>query len=399
MPKQKDYHKVLEINDGAGEAEIKQAYRNMAKKFHPDINDSPDAHLKFIEITEAYEILMNRDLHEYYIHREAGQDSAYMRAQYEKARREAQESAKRYAQMKYEKFMQEQEAFKKSGWHDLILTFRYTMRILAFPAIGILIVLPLLGGEFAVLSGYVMFWLFALLIVVFIMYNWKNYLRIDAYYYHLSDIGKTWQESSNKTKIDCYYCKGQKAMVYPYKIQLFRILSMQIQTFGALYGKKAGSRREQKTILIPRSRKAFLIHAFASMIKISTLILCLVFITRESLVRFSLPIGLIIGACLSGLLLWAMGSRSKVSYLVSYGMLIKFFAWVLLIGLFGSYAFIFLFFDPMLEALLRFISKDKLFIPITRQYPSFSNLFHKQYQLYMELPVLSVISPLFRWLF
>lgn len=400
MPKYKDYHKVLDISRDVGAAEIKQAYRNMAKKFHPDINDSPDAHLRFIEITEAYEILMNRDLHEYYIHREKGRDSEFMRAQYEKARREAQESAERYARMKYEKFRQEQEAFKKSGWHDLILTLRYVMRVLAFPIIGIFIALPLISEHVSAHpSGYVMFWLFALIVVIFIMYNWKNYLKIDAYYYHISDLGKLWKESSIITETECYYCPGEKAMLYPYKIYLFRILSMQAQTFGDHYGRKAGSKREHKTIRIPRSRKAFTVHAFISIIKISVLILSLVFITEIPFARFSLPIGLVLGAAVSNIILLATGTRPKVSYLISYGMLIKFIVWVILIGFFGSYAFIFLFFDPMLEALLRLISKDRLFIPVSKQYPPLNILFHKQFQLYMELPVLSVISPLFKWLF
>ena len=193
--------------------------------------------------------------------------------------------------------------------------------------------------------------------------------------------------------------RPQIAMVFPFKIHLFRILSMEIQTFGALYGRKAGSKRDQKTIRVPRSRRAFIIHALVSIVKISVLVLSVVFITSGPLARFNLPIGLILGGLGSGLLLLMTGTRPKVSYLISYGMIIKFLVWLSLIGFFGSYAFIFLFFDPMLEALLRYISKDKLFIPITRQYQPLHDLFHKQYQLYMELPVLSVISPLFRWLF
>jgi hypothetical protein len=69
------------------------------------------------------------------------------------------------------------------------------------------------------------------------------------------------------------------------------------------------------------------------------------------------------------------------------------------IWIFGSYAAIYLFFDPLLEAILRLVSGDRLFIPLTRQYPPLQQLFLKRYQLYMELPVLSVVSPLFIWLF
>jgi hypothetical protein len=243
-----------------------------------------------------------------------------------------------------------------------------------------------------------MFWLLACILILFIIYNWKNYLKIDAYYYHLSDVGRFCKDLSKSTDQSCYYCPGQKAMVFPYKITIFRIRSVQIQTFGALYGRKAGTSREIKTIRIPRSRKAFLVHSLSSLIKISALICSLIFLTMFPFDRLSLAIGLVSGGLLSHMLLLLLNTRSKVSYLLSYGMLIKLFVWFVLIWFLESFAFIFLFFDPMLEALLRLVSKDRLFIPLSRQYPALKRLFIKRYQLYMELPVLSVISPLFRWL-
>lgn len=52
-----DYWKVLGLNEGASEEEIKKAYRSLAKKYHPDHNPSPDAAKNFREIQEAYEYL------------------------------------------------------------------------------------------------------------------------------------------------------------------------------------------------------------------------------------------------------------------------------------------------------------------------------------------------------
>lgn len=55
----KDYYKLLEINFGADILAIRKAYRRLALKFHPDRNKAPDASQNFIEITEAYEVLIN----------------------------------------------------------------------------------------------------------------------------------------------------------------------------------------------------------------------------------------------------------------------------------------------------------------------------------------------------
>lgn len=53
----KDYYKILGIQTGANEDEIKKAYRKMALKYHPDKNKDPNAEEKFKEIAEAYDVL------------------------------------------------------------------------------------------------------------------------------------------------------------------------------------------------------------------------------------------------------------------------------------------------------------------------------------------------------
>ena len=62
----KDYYKILEIGRAASEKEIKKAYRLLATKFHPDKNSQPDATTKFIELTEAYEVLSNNRRRQHY---------------------------------------------------------------------------------------------------------------------------------------------------------------------------------------------------------------------------------------------------------------------------------------------------------------------------------------------
>jgi hypothetical protein len=53
-----DYYKVLELTPGASVDDIKKAYRQKARMYHPDINHSPDAKDMFILVTEAYEFLI-----------------------------------------------------------------------------------------------------------------------------------------------------------------------------------------------------------------------------------------------------------------------------------------------------------------------------------------------------
>lgn len=57
----RDYYEVLGITRSADSNEIKKAYRKLAKKYHPDANDSHDAEEKFKEIQEAYEVLSDEN--------------------------------------------------------------------------------------------------------------------------------------------------------------------------------------------------------------------------------------------------------------------------------------------------------------------------------------------------
>ncbi len=63
----KDYYNILGVSRGASEKEIKQAYRKLARKFHPDVNPGDkDAEAKFKEINNAYEILADKEKRQKY---------------------------------------------------------------------------------------------------------------------------------------------------------------------------------------------------------------------------------------------------------------------------------------------------------------------------------------------
>ena len=104
----KNYYQILFIQKNATLQEIKKAYRILALEFHPDKNKSIHATEKFIEITEAYEILkdpikrqeydkkLNLNKSNIIIENETSFNEEWVRS--------AQESAKKDAKMNYNDF-------------------------------------------------------------------------------------------------------------------------------------------------------------------------------------------------------------------------------------------------------------------------------------------------------
>jgi molecular chaperone DnaJ len=58
---QQDYYETLGIPNGAGQDEIKSAFRRLARQYHPDVSDAPDAEERFKEINEAYAVLSDEE--------------------------------------------------------------------------------------------------------------------------------------------------------------------------------------------------------------------------------------------------------------------------------------------------------------------------------------------------
>ncbi|ODS62407.1 MAG: cytochrome C biogenesis protein [Arenimonas sp. SCN 70-307] len=57
----KDYYETLGVEPTAGEAEIKTAYRRLARKYHPDVSKEKGAEERFKAVNEAYEVLRDKD--------------------------------------------------------------------------------------------------------------------------------------------------------------------------------------------------------------------------------------------------------------------------------------------------------------------------------------------------
>jgi len=63
----KDYYNILGVKRDASEREIKQAYRRLARKYHPDVNPGDkSAEARFKQINEAYEVLSDKEKRQKY---------------------------------------------------------------------------------------------------------------------------------------------------------------------------------------------------------------------------------------------------------------------------------------------------------------------------------------------
>ncbi|MDR5591513.1 J domain-containing protein [Christiangramia sp. SM2212] len=81
-----DYYKLLELDKSASQADIKKAYRKLARKYHPDLNpNDKDAQAKFQQINEAHEVLSDPEKRKKYD--EYGKDWKHA-DQFEEARKQ-----------------------------------------------------------------------------------------------------------------------------------------------------------------------------------------------------------------------------------------------------------------------------------------------------------------------
>jgi molecular chaperone DnaJ len=63
---ERDYYELLGVPRDADEQAIKRAFRQLARRLHPDVSDEPEAEVRFREISEAYEVLSDAERRQLY---------------------------------------------------------------------------------------------------------------------------------------------------------------------------------------------------------------------------------------------------------------------------------------------------------------------------------------------
>lgn len=120
----KRYFEILEIQPTKEAKVIKKAYRKLALKYHPDRNNTEEAHVKFIRISEAYENLLaaiehaNRTPEERsdFVKRYSKDYSTY---QPKKTAQELYEERLKEAQMRYEEMLRKEEEENEAYYQSI----------------------------------------------------------------------------------------------------------------------------------------------------------------------------------------------------------------------------------------------------------------------------------------
>ncbi len=410
---QLDYHKVLGLAPGATKKQIKSAYRKLAFKYHPDRNKSASAARKFQEITEAHDFLLKHpDSRERtgpplmrisWLH-EVKQTGSAQGCSNGPGLRERKRSNRRSIL-----------SVPNGTIHLLLLKYAGNSILLLFAVAAILVPLGIaIFNDPASLAGTSFFILMGVVLLVYIYQKRKIWFRLGKLNVSWRDLSRFFRLVPGKPSKDkCCYCRGAMADGKPYKVELLKTVDIEVRSFGAL-DHMARYKNKVRRVLIPRSARALYYHRMASLSKVLFLLAFLfVFPVQSILWRFIA--GLLAGGLFATVLLKLAKVRSKVTYLLTPGLLIKALIWVLCLGLISStgpgfdiqlssYVYLLVagllfLLDMVFDLVMGFFPfYRKLFRPLLKQGTIMDGLYQEGYQNYQELPVYSVIYPLVRWL-
>lgn len=179
----KDYYKILGLPKGANEAEIKRAYREKAKRYHPDRNKHPRAAEAFVLVNEAYEMLSNPEA----LRKEVKAENKERRKKYygsskagEQDFDERREAARKRAEVNADRSF---EQFTKTPIYKTAMVMSSILDVFAIFFSVLLIVFPFMAyfsvNEEEKETAIAMFSLSFIGIILLIGY-WKYVIRADG---------------------------------------------------------------------------------------------------------------------------------------------------------------------------------------------------------------------------
>lgn len=138
-------YKLLGLNPGAGADEIRKAYREKAKLFHPDINHESNAQEKFILIHTAYEFAID-NLNGKRSNLSSDNPMSFAAAEVAMRRAAMKNKAEQYARMKYDEFVKECEAYQNSPYSWIFRILYYGLFYLYLFCAMLFVFIPLWAG-------------------------------------------------------------------------------------------------------------------------------------------------------------------------------------------------------------------------------------------------------------
>jgi hypothetical protein len=132
-------YKLLDLTSGASNVEVKKAYRKKALQYHPDVNSSSEAQLKFVQIKEAYQEIINLKV----IQRKYVSTSEMVKnfeAEEKLRKREAQKEWLRNKRKQQEEVFEKTWLFKTAVFLKQMITYATVLAgiaIIATPAISL----------------------------------------------------------------------------------------------------------------------------------------------------------------------------------------------------------------------------------------------------------------------
>ncbi|MEX0987271.1 MAG: J domain-containing protein [Bacteroidales bacterium] len=401
---------VLGLKSGASGKEIRAAYRKLAKRYHPDINSTPEAARKFQEIKNAYEDLTKIEEVPYgYAKKETGTEDL---------RRTVREKARAWERRRESRERQAEEEFRKSGLYDLLLLLNYLLHgvIVLFSLVAV--ILPVILALFVDPVIFVATFYFVILGIFLIWHIYKRrktWFRLGTLNTSRNSFFSLFRKPvAHDSNVYCCYSSQSKADGKPYTIRLIRTENIRVFSRGIM-DHRATYTNNAKKLVIPRSARAEYIHRISSITKILLILAIIAFLPVTS-VYWRLVTGLVVASLISFLILQISRVKSKTSYLMTPALIIKLTVWSLVILAISetgpgpdltlnSYKFIvfaglFFLLDMVFDLLLGFFPfYQKLFIPVVPQGKILSRLYQDGFRNYMEYPFYSILFPLYKWIF